>query len=58
MVPSLKARAKARAKAKEAEVGMNLVQAGSSKHPIGFIDCVIVCVFFLGGCACVKIIAG
>ena len=54
MVPSLKARAKA----KEAEVGMNLVQAGSSKHPIGFIDCVIVCVFFLGGCACVKIIAG
>ena len=45
MVPSLKARAKA----KEAEVGMNLVQAGSSKHPIGFIDCVIVCVFFFLG---------
>ena len=29
---------KARAKAKEAEDGMNLVQAGSSEHPIGFIE--------------------
>jgi len=45
VVPSLKARAKA----KEAEVGMNLVQAGSSKHPIGVMDWVIGCVFFFGG---------